>query len=116
MNYIKTMFGSSLPPVVCRRTRVLFTLFVFVYIWWRLTHIVLFFFFVLCTLCCQFLWIVLFLIAPSVFFNIYLQDQIWNKTKSYNNTGSVALINTWCTTKHIYAALFSVSYFNLGLV
>ena len=25
---IKTMFGSSLPPVVCRRTHVLFTLFV----------------------------------------------------------------------------------------
>jgi hypothetical protein len=25
---IKTMFGSSLPPVVCRRARVLFTLFV----------------------------------------------------------------------------------------
>ena len=24
---IKTMFGSSLPPVVCRRTHVLFTLF-----------------------------------------------------------------------------------------
>ena len=27
---ITTMFGSSLPPVVCRRARVLFTLFVFV--------------------------------------------------------------------------------------
>jgi hypothetical protein len=27
---IKTMFGSSLPPVVCRRTHVLFTLFVLV--------------------------------------------------------------------------------------
>jgi hypothetical protein len=25
----KTMFGSSLPPVVCRRDHVLFTLFVF---------------------------------------------------------------------------------------
>ena len=30
------------------------------------------FFFVLCGLCCQFLWIVLFLIAPSVFSNVYL--------------------------------------------
>jgi hypothetical protein len=28
---IKTMFGSSLPPVVCRRAHVLITLFVFVY-------------------------------------------------------------------------------------
>ena len=27
---IKTMFGSSLPPVVCRRDHVLFMLFVFV--------------------------------------------------------------------------------------
>ena len=27
---IKTMFGSSLPPVVCRRAHVLFKLFVFV--------------------------------------------------------------------------------------
>ena len=26
---IKTMFGSSLPPVVCRRANVLFTLYVF---------------------------------------------------------------------------------------
>ena len=29
---IKTMFGSSLPSVVCRRDHVLFTLFVFVYL------------------------------------------------------------------------------------
>ena len=29
---IKTMFGSFLPPVVCRRAHVLFTLFVFAYI------------------------------------------------------------------------------------
>ena len=27
---LKTMFGSSLPPVVCRRAHVLFTLIVFV--------------------------------------------------------------------------------------
>ena len=29
---IERMFGSSLPPVVCRKTHVLFTLFVFVFI------------------------------------------------------------------------------------
>jgi hypothetical protein len=28
--HIKTIFGSSLPPFVCRRAHVLFTLFVFV--------------------------------------------------------------------------------------
>jgi hypothetical protein len=38
---IKTIQGSSLPPVVCRRVHVLFTLFVFVYVW----HIVLCFVF-----------------------------------------------------------------------
>jgi hypothetical protein len=30
---VQTMFGSSLPPVVCRRVHVLFTLFVFVCIY-----------------------------------------------------------------------------------
>ena len=29
------------------------------------------FFFVLCTICCQFLWIVHFMIGPSVFSNVY---------------------------------------------
>jgi hypothetical protein len=33
------------------------------------------FFFVLCTICCQFLWIVHFFITPSVFSNVYLQDK-----------------------------------------
>ena len=62
---IKTMFGSSLPPVVCMRSG-----FMSYLRWLSLlayshvpTHIVLcfcLFFFVLCTLCCQFLWIVHF--------------------------------------------------------
>ena len=38
---IKTMFGSSLPPVVCKRTHVLFTSFMFVCVSWCPTHIVL---------------------------------------------------------------------------
>ena len=62
----KTMFSSSLPPVVCVRAHVLFTLFVLVCIYWCPTHIVLCFCFVflcdLCTLCCKFLWIVDFLL------------------------------------------------------
>ena len=43
MSYIRylCLFGSSLPPVVCRRTHVLFTLFVFVYVQQCPTHIVL---------------------------------------------------------------------------
>jgi hypothetical protein len=61
----KTMFGSSLPPVVCKRAHVLLTLFVYACGEWCTTHVVLVFcfffvvvFFVLCNLRCQFLWIV----------------------------------------------------------
>jgi hypothetical protein len=35
------MFGSSLPPIVCRRAHVLSTLFVLACIYWCPTHIVL---------------------------------------------------------------------------
>ena len=57
-------FGSYSPPVVCRKAHVLFTLYVIVCVQCCPTHIVLcflfLFVFVLCTICCQFLWIVLF--------------------------------------------------------
>jgi hypothetical protein len=52
------MFGSSLPPVVCRRAHVLFMLFVlFVYsgVQHILCCVLALFFLVLCTLGCQFL-------------------------------------------------------------
>jgi hypothetical protein len=52
---IETMFGSSLPPVVCRRVHVLFTLFVHVQC--ILCCVVVLFVFVLYTLRCQFHWI-----------------------------------------------------------
>ena len=58
---IKEMFGSSLPPVVCRMAHVLFMLCVlFVFVLWCLTHIVLCFCYVFSSSCCQFLWIVHF--------------------------------------------------------
>ena len=68
MSYLRCLclFCSSLPQVVCGRARVLFTLFVFV-----------------CLQCCVFSFFVLYhmlpvssdcsiLIAPSVFFNVYM--------------------------------------------
>ena len=87
---IQTMFGSSLPPVVCMRAQVLL-MFLCLFVYSGIQNI-------LCTQCCQFLWIVyfllslrysltfiylvypmlpvsldcLFLIAPSVFSNVYL--------------------------------------------
>ena len=83
---MKRMFGSSLSPVVCRRSHVLFRLFLFVCIWWCLTHIV------LCLrlmyLCCQFLCMDCpFLIVPfgcSLTFIWYAC--VSNKTKDENNT------------------------------
>jgi len=69
------MFGSSYPPVVCRRVHVLFTLFVFVYVKWCPTHIVLCFCFHFLRLVYPMLPVSLdcpFLIAPSVFSNVYL--------------------------------------------
>ena len=71
---IWTMFGSFLPPVVCRRARVLFASFMFAYAQQCSTHIVLWFWFVFLGLVFPMLSVsldCLFLIAPSVFFNIY---------------------------------------------
>ena len=75
---IERMFGSSLPPVVCRRAHVLFTLFMLVFVQWCPTHIVLCFCFVdllvysmlPVSLDCP------CFIAPSVFSNIYLVCQL----------------------------------------
>jgi len=71
---IKTMFGSSLPPGVCRRAHVLLTLFVFACAYWCPTHTVLCFCFVFLRLVYPMLPVSLdcsFLIATSVFFNVY---------------------------------------------
>ena len=80
---IKTMFGSSVPPIVCRRAHVLFTLFMFVCVWWRPTHIVLCFCFVFLRL----VYVVSFsglsfFIAPSVLSNIEQKHITWAKWES----------------------------------
>ena len=57
--HIKTMFGSSLPPVVCRRVHILFTRFLtYSGVKYILCCVFALFAFVLCGICCQFLWIV----------------------------------------------------------
>jgi hypothetical protein len=54
------------------------------------------FFFVLCTLCCQFLWIVFF-IAPSVFSNVYSRDAScelrYISTLLFHPAGCILLVN-----------------------
>ena len=70
--HIKTMFGSSLPPVVCSKAHVLF---VFVYIYWCPTQVVLCFCFSSSCVPYPMLPVSLdcpFFISPSVFSNIYL--------------------------------------------
>jgi len=70
----KTMVGSSLPPVVCRRAHVLFTLFVFVWVKLCPTHILLCFWFDYLRLVYPMLPVSLdypFLMPSSVFSNVY---------------------------------------------
>ena len=71
----KTKSRSSSPPVVCRRIHILLTHSGVQYI---LCFVFVLFLFVLCTLCCQFLWIVHFWLFPSVFSNIYLERFVLN--------------------------------------
>ena len=71
----KTMFGSSLPPVVCRRAYFLFMLFMLAYVQWCPKHILSYFSFVFLRFMHSMLPVSLndpFLIAPSVFSNVYL--------------------------------------------
>ena len=70
------MFGSSLPPAVCRSVSYLRCVCLHILVFITYCVVVCFLILlvlVLCALCCKFLWIVLFFIAPSVFSNVYLQ-------------------------------------------
>jgi hypothetical protein len=58
---IKTMFGSSLLQVVCRKAHVLFTLFVFVCVCWCPMHIVLWF----CFICLRLVYPILLYLSSS---------------------------------------------------
>ena len=62
----------SLPPVVCRRTHVFYLRYLCL-LEVSNTLCCVFVLFCFFSTCCQFLWIVHFLIAPSVFSNVYLR-------------------------------------------
>ena len=77
----KTIFDSSLPPVVYRRVHVLFTLFVlFAHsgVQYILCCVFVLFFFVLCTLCWVFLWIIIFNCPVSITRLKLLNHQLFN--------------------------------------
>ena len=80
------MLGSSLPPVVCRRAYVLFTLFVYCGIHYIMCCVFVMFFVVLLpvSLDCP------LLIAPSVFSNVYL----YTTTKERNGTAKLHMHTT----------------------
>jgi hypothetical protein len=91
---IATMFGSSLPPVVCRRAHVFF--FYVICVCLRIvmcnTYCVVFFLSSSCVLCTLFLWIVHFLIAHSVFSNVYIRlqhDRVHGQCPGSNDYRSV---------------------------
>ena len=82
---IETIFGWSLPLVVCRRAHVLLTLCVLVCIQWCPTHIVLCFCFVLLRLVYPVLPVSLdcpFQIAPLVFSYVYLTTSPYSEYKT----------------------------------
>ena len=69
-------------------------LFVFVWVPWCPTHVVLYFsfvFFVLCTVCCQFLWIVHFWLPLQYFSNVYWR---WLKNQSLSDTLKIYILQT----------------------
>ena len=74
------MFGSSLPPVVGGHIPVSYLRYFCLFAHSGVQHILccvfVLFFFVLCTLCYQFLWIVLFLIAHSIFSDVYFRATV----------------------------------------
>jgi hypothetical protein len=83
--HIKTLFGPSLPPVVFVGGLVSYLHYLCLFAHSCVQHILccvfVLFFFVLCTLCCQFLWIVHFY-YPSIFSNVYLHCLCMNDLKS----------------------------------
>jgi hypothetical protein len=102
---IKTMFGSSLPPVVCRRAHVLFRLFVFVCIQWCPTYIVLCFCFIsLCLvypICCQFLWIVHLWLPLRYSLTVIYQD---------NMKKSISFVNGTHSYKYLYSTMYNINW------
>ena len=90
---ITPLVSSNSSPVDCRRTHVLFTLFLFTYVKWYPTHIVLWFWFVWL----RFMYPMLpasldgpFFMAPSVFSNVYFPpiSTKWTITSHLNSLNS----------------------------
>ena len=101
------MFGSSLPPVICRKAHVLFTLYMFAWIKWCPTHIVLYFCFVCFRLVCpmlSFLRIVYFVfpIWYSLIFIYYYSEFIFklvNMVRTEYPAKSVVIVKRSSVTK-----------------
>ena len=99
---IKTMFGSTLPPIVCQGEG---GVVIFACVYWCPTHIVLclnvLFFFVLCTKCCQFLWIVLFFLL-SLRYSLTCIRHMSSPRQILQQYTIACLYNTQFTMEMIY--------------
>ena len=111
---ITTLLGSCFSPVVCMRTHVLFTLFVFVCVVVSNTYCVfVLFFIVLFVLCCQFLWIVL-VDCSSVFSNVYVKIGLLHTSNIlvYKSEVKLWVPHPYCRTYCLIAELFHTSIHN----
>ena len=104
--HIKTMFGSSLSPVVCRRVHIIFTLFVRMPIVGYSTYCVVCLWFFLWVFSSSLLPVSLycrFWIAPSVFSNVYLSMYLYIFCRMFDvhhncriKPCSYRFCSTWC--------------------
>ena len=109
----KTMFGSSLPPVVCRRYHALFTLFVFVYMYWCTTHVVAYFWFAYMYWCTThaaacFCFVCLYWCTTHVVACFWFAYMYWCTTHAAACFCFVCLY--WCTTQVVACFWFAYMY------
>jgi hypothetical protein len=97
---IKTMFSSSLSLVVGRMIHVLFMLFVFVCVY------LVAFFFVLCTLCCQFLLIVTSVLPLRLFIISNINDTIGSGTVFPSGAPEFLILNLKCSVNYLVKYCF----------
>ena len=106
---IKTMFGSSVPQVVCWRAHVLYKLCMFLCVWWCPAHNVLCFCFVFLLLVCPMLPVPLdcpFFITISKFSSLFNRINIIQMTSSVSRRLYIVCIMFKVTRAFLITTLF----------
>ena len=101
---ITKMFGSYLPPVVCRKAHILSMLFVFACVWWCATYSLVYPILPVSLDC-------LFLIAPSVFSWLLLKYVIDMYPCSHNlRHYTPVILQVYCLPKYITNVYVLISF------